>query len=82
MSKSLSAIQSDLSDIKGAQSELSDDRRQQVESATQTFTSDVEGAVKDIGTSATAADAASTITSALQQLASSYEQAFSRVDCS
>ena len=82
VSKNLSAIKSDLSDIKGAQSDLSDDRRQQVESANQAFTSAVDGVVKDIGTSATAADSASTITSALQQLASSYEQAFSRVDCS
>ena len=43
VSKSLSAIQSDLSDIRGAQSDLSDDRRQQVEDATKTFTSSVEG---------------------------------------
>jgi hypothetical protein len=82
VSKSLSAIQSDLSAIRGAQSELSDDRRQQVEDANQAFTSAVEGVVKDIGTSATAQDAASTVTASLQQLASSYEQAFSRVDCS
>jgi hypothetical protein len=82
VSKSLSAIQSDLSEIRGAQSELSDDRRQQVEDATKAFTSAVKGVVKDIGTSATAQDAASTVTASLQQLASSYEQAFSRVDCS
>ena len=82
VSKSLSAIRSDLSDIKGAQSELSDDRRKQVESASQAFTSTVESVVKQIGTSVTAQDAASSISSALAQLASSYDQAFSRVDCS
>jgi flagellar hook-associated protein FlgK len=82
VSQNLKAIQTDLSDIKGAQSDLSDDRRERVESATKTFASDVGGVVKQIGTSATAADAQSTITSAVQQLASSYEQAFSRVDCS
>jgi Tfp pilus assembly protein PilP len=82
VSKSLSAIQSDLSDMKGAQSELSDDRRKQVESANQAFASDVKSVVKQIGTSVTAQDAASSVSSALQQLASSYEQAFSRVDCS
>jgi hypothetical protein len=80
-SKNLSAIQTDLSDIKGAQSDLSDDRRQQVESANQAFASDVEGVVKEIGSSVTAEDAASTVTSSLQQLAAGYEQAFSRVDC-
>jgi flagellar hook-associated protein FlgK len=82
VSKNLRAIQSDLSEIRGAQSELSDDRRQQVEDATQTFTTAIQGVVKDIGTSATAQDAASTVTASLQQLASNYEQAFSRVDCS
>jgi flagellar hook-associated protein FlgK len=81
VSKSLRAIQSDLSDMRGAQSELSDDRRQQVQDATQTFTSAVKGVVKDIGTSTTAQDAANTVTASLQQLASSYDQAFSRVDC-
>jgi Tfp pilus assembly protein PilP len=81
VSKSLSAIRSDLSDMKGAQSELSDDRRKQVESANQAFASEVESVVKQIGTSVTAQDAASSVSSALQQLASSYEQAFSRVDC-
>jgi Tfp pilus assembly protein PilP len=82
VSKSLSAIKSDLSDMKDAQSELSDDRRKQVESANQAFASEVENVVKQIGTSVTAQDAASSVSSALQQLASSYEQAFSRVDCS
>jgi Tfp pilus assembly protein PilP len=81
VTKSLSAIRSDLSDIKGAQSDLSDDRREQVESANQSFTSAVEGVVKQIGTSVTAQDAASSVSAAVQQLASSYEQAFSRVDC-
>jgi Tfp pilus assembly protein PilP len=81
VSKSLSAIRSDLSDMKGAQSELSDDRRKQVESANQAFASEVESVVKQIGTSVTAQDAASSVSSALQQLTSSYEQAFSRVDC-
>jgi hypothetical protein len=82
VSKSLSAIQSDLSDMKSAQSELSDDRRKQVESANQAFASEVNSVVKQMGTSVTAQDAASSVSSALQQLASSYEQAFSRVDCS
>ena len=81
VTKSLSAIRSDLSSMKDAQSDLSDERRQQVESANQEFAGDVEGVVKQIGTSVTAEDAASTVTAALQQLATSYEKAFSRVDC-
>jgi hypothetical protein len=81
VSENLNAIKGDLSDIKDAQSELSDDRRQQVESANQAFTSQLEGIVKQIGTSVTASDAASTISAAVQQLASSYEQTFAKIDC-
>jgi hypothetical protein len=82
VSKSLESIRSDLSDMRNAQSELSDDRRQQVESATQEFTGQLGDVVKEVGRSVTAADASSQVTQALQQLAASYEQAFSRVDCS
>jgi Tfp pilus assembly protein PilP len=81
VSENVEAIQSDLSDIKGAQAELSDDRRQQVESANQAFTSQAEDTLKQIGTSTSAADAASTISTAAQQLASSYKQTFARIDC-
>ena len=81
VSENVEAIQSDLSAIKGAQSELSDDRRQQVESANPEFTSQVEGTLREIGTSTTAQDAASTISSAGQQLATTYEQTFARIDC-
>ena len=81
VSENVEAIQSDLSDIKGAQAELSDDRRQQVESANQEFTSQAADTLKQIGTSTSAAEAASTISAAAQQLASSYKQTFARIDC-
>jgi Tfp pilus assembly protein PilP len=81
VSENLEAIQSDLSAIKGAQSELSDDRRQEVEAANQAFTSQVENIVEQVGTSASAADAAGAISTAAQQLADSYEQTFARIDC-
>jgi hypothetical protein len=82
VSESVSAIQSDLSQIKGARADLSDDRRQEVEEANQAFESQVSGVVQQIGTNVTASDAASTISSAAEQLADSYEQTFSRIDCS
>ena len=81
VSESVSAIQSDLSQIKGARADLSDDRRQEVEEASQAFESQVSSVVQEIGTNVTASDAASTISSAAQQLADGYEQAFSRIDC-
>jgi uncharacterized protein YjbJ (UPF0337 family) len=81
VSQSLQAIESDLDDMKNAQSDLSGDRRQQVESANQAFASQVQDVVKDIGTSLSASDAKTQLTQALQQLAAGYEQAFSRIDC-
>ena len=82
VSKSLESIKSDLSDMRDAQSDLSDDRRQQVESANQEFSDQLGDVVKEVGRSVTASDAASQVTQALQQLAAGYEQAFSRIDCS
>ena len=78
VSKSLSAMKDDLSDIKGAQSELSSERRDQVQSANQAFTSTVRGVLSDLG-SGTSADQ---LQAAVQQLASSYQQTFAKVDCS
>ena len=82
VSKSLSAIQSDLANIKNAQGDLSSERRQQVQSATQAFTGQIQGIVKQIGSSTSAADAKTQITAALQQLGAAYKQAFAKVDCS
>jgi hypothetical protein len=82
VSKSLEAIRSDLSEIRGAQSDLDEDRRQQIESANQAFADQVKGVVKQVGTSISASDAKTQITAALQQLGDSYEQTLGRVDCS
>jgi Tfp pilus assembly protein PilP len=82
VSESVSAIQSDLSQIKGAREDLSDDRRQEVDSANQAFESQVRDVAQQIGSGVAGGDAASTISAAAQQLASSYEQSFARIDCS
>jgi hypothetical protein len=82
VTESLQSIQSDLSEIRDAQADLSDDRRQQVESANKAFAGQVEDAVTQVARSITAQDAADQVTQALQQLATGYEEAFSRVDCS
>jgi hypothetical protein len=78
---SLSAIQSDVSDIKGAMADLSGDLREQVQSANQAFETQVEGTVKEIGTSTTVTEAESAITAAADELASSYEDTFAGIDC-
>jgi uncharacterized protein YjbJ (UPF0337 family) len=76
------AINSDLSKIKDAQGDLSDDRRQQVEAATKTFTSQVQSIVESLGSSTSLRDAASQLSSATQQLAAAYKQSFGPIDCS
>ena len=80
-SKSLTAIRSDLNDIKGAQSDLSDDRRQQVQQANQQFAGKIQDLVKQVFRSTSAAEAKSQMTSAFQDLAATYKQTYARVDC-
>ena len=79
---SLKSINSDLSKIKDAQGDLSGDRRQQVQDATKTFTSQVQNIAGSIGKSTSLSDAKAQLTSALQQLGDAYKQSFARVDCS
>jgi Tfp pilus assembly protein PilP len=79
---SLKSINSDLSKIKDAQGDLSDSRRQQVQDATKTFTSQVQNIAGSIGKSTSLSDAKAQLTSALQQLGDAYKQSFARVDCS
>ena len=80
--ESLKAINSDLSKITDAQGDLSDDRRQQVETANKAFTSQLQSIAASLGSSTSLSDAKSQLSSALQQLATAYKQSFARVDCS
>ena len=77
----LNAIKSDLKDISGAQGDLSSDRRSQVEAANQAFTTSVKSITSQLLTSVSAADAKAGIVTALQQLATSYQQTFASLDC-
>jgi hypothetical protein len=78
---SLKAINSDLSKIKDAQGDLSGDRRQQVQNATKTFTSQVTSIAGSVGKSTSLSEAKTQLTSALQQLGDAYKQSFAKVDC-
>jgi len=82
VSQSLNAIRSDLADIRNAQQDLGDDRRQQVQDANQAFASEVQSVLQEVLRSTSAADAKEQVTSALQQLAATYEQTYARIDCS
>jgi hypothetical protein len=78
---SLKAISSDLSKIKDAQGNLSGNRRQQVQDATKTFTSQVQSIAGSVGKSTSLSEAKAQLTSALQQLGDAYKQSFAKVDC-
>ena len=80
--ESLKAIRSDLSKIKDAQGDLSADRRQQVEDANKTFTSQVQSIAGSVAKSTSLSDAKAQLTSAVKGLATAYQQSFARIDCS
>jgi len=78
----LSAIQSDLSEIRSARGDLREARRKEIDSADKAFSGEVDTALDQVKSSIGSGDAAATITAAAQQLAAGFEQAFARVDCS
>jgi hypothetical protein len=81
VTKPLNAIKNDLKDISGAQSDLSSDRRSEVEAATKAFTSDVKRIAGELGASLSASNAKAGVTTALQQLEASYQKTFAPLKC-
>jgi hypothetical protein len=77
----VTAIKNDLQDIAGAQSDLSSDRRSQVEAATKTFTNSVQTIASQAVTSLSASDAKTALTTAVQQLQASYQKTLAPLDC-
>lgn len=81
VTQNLDAIKNDLKDIADAQSDLSSDRRSEVEAANKAFASSVEGIASQLGSSLSASDAKAGAVTALQQLAASYQKTFAPVNC-
>lgn len=81
VSKSLQSIRDDLSKIASAQGDLADSRKAQVQSANEQFTSQVKNVLTSVGRSLSLGNAKQELTSALQQLATSYQQTFAKIDC-
>jgi hypothetical protein len=81
VNESLEAIRGDLNDIGDAQSELSEERRSQVEAATREFTTSLATIAGDLGSSLSASDAKAELTDALKQVETSYREAFAQVEC-
>ena len=81
VTQNLDAIKTDLNDMSDAQSDLSSDRRSDVEAANKAFESSVEGIVSQRGSSLSAADAKAQVVTALDQLAASYQKTFAPLNC-
>jgi hypothetical protein len=80
--QSLDAIKKDLNDISAAQSDLSGDRRSEVEAANKAFASSVQGIASEALRSLSAEDTKTALVTALQQLEATYQKTFEPVDCS
>lgn len=79
--QNLGAIRKDLKDIGGAQSDLSDERRSQIEAANKAFASSVDAIASQVLRSLSASDAKAGLADAFQQLETSYQDTFARVSC-
>ena len=79
--ENLNAIEEDLNQIKDAQGDLNEERKQEVESATQEFTSEVEAVANDLTSDLSLSGAQAKLETAGKQLASSYQQTFAQIDC-
>ena len=77
----LNAIEEDLNQIKDAQGDLNEERKQEVESATQDFTSEVEAVANGLTSDLSLSGAQAKLETAGKQLASSYQQTFAQIDC-
>ena len=79
--ENLNAMEDDLNQIKDAQGDLNEERKQEVESATQEFSSEVETVANDLTSDLSLSGAKAKLETAGKQLASSYQQAFAQIDC-
>ena len=77
----LNSIGDDLQNIKDAQGELDGERKQQVESAVQSFEAEVKSVAGDLG-SLTLSNAKTQLKSATTDLANGFRKSFQPVDCS
>ena len=77
----LDAIENDLKQISDAQGDLNDERKQEVESANQKVTSQLEAVAGDLGSNLSLSGVKQQVESAAKQLASSYQQTFAPINC-
>ena len=79
--QNLKAIRDNLKDIADAQGDLAPDCKQQVETATKEFGTQVMTTAQQMVSGLASGDAKSQVQSALDDLAASYKQALAPIDC-
>ena len=77
----VNGIKNDLAKISDAQDQLDQTRKQQVQKANETFTSQLDGLTKDLGSSQSLQGAAQQLKTDIGNLASAYKQSFAPIDC-
>jgi valyl-tRNA synthetase len=80
--QNVKSIQSSLKQIADAQGTLSEDRRSQVQSATNAFKSEVTSIAQGLRSNLSLSEAGTKLKAAGQQLATSYQQSLGKIDCS
>ena len=81
VSGALDAIKNDLEQISDAQGDLNDERKQDVESANQKFSTQLEAVADDLGSNLSLSEAKAEVENAGKELAGSYQQTFASIDC-
>jgi hypothetical protein len=79
--QNVQAIQKDLGKIKDAQSDLTPERKQQVQSANEAFTQQVKSIASSVS-GISLSEAGTQLKSAASQLATSYKETLGKIDCS
>jgi hypothetical protein len=79
---SLQAMRGSLNEIADAQADLDPDRKQEVQTAVKTFGDQVRTAAAGAVSSGATGDAAASIRTAADQLATSFGESFQPIDCS
>lgn len=77
----LDAIKSDLGNIRDAQPDLNQERRSQVQSANEAFTSSLQQIASEFLQSVSASDASTQLKTAVQNLEAAYKSALAPIDC-
>lgn len=77
----VTAIGADVGKIKDAQPKLNEKRKQEIQSANQTFSSSVQSITGQALKSLSAGNAAAQLEAAAKQLGDAYKQSLAKVDC-